>query len=107
VSWVNDLSADDRSRWDTLVEHFRRDALEKISGSAAFMSIAPDGEGDVQFWAELGCAIMLGKPILVVVHGDRDVPEKLRRIADEVVRADLDTQEGQAEIGDAVERLLA
>ena len=53
------------------------------------MTLVPDREttaGDVQYWTELGGAIMLDKPILAIVFGDARVPEKLARVADEVVR---------------------
>lgn len=40
--WTDDLSEEDHERWDAFVDHFRRDALEKIGGSAIFVSHPPD-----------------------------------------------------------------
>lgn len=92
-------------QWDAFVESFR-EQFEGISESSAFMSLVPEGEGDVQFWAQLGCAIMLDKPILAVAIRGRDVPPKLRLLADEIVRADIDTEDGKQAIIDALDRLV-
>jgi hypothetical protein len=35
---------------------------------------------------ELGASIMMDKPIIVMVRGEEPVPEKLRLVADEIVR---------------------
>lgn len=103
MSW---LTPDERRRWDEIVDHFRRDTLEKIAGSAIVMSIAPaEGEFDVQYACELGASIILDKPILVVALPGRPVPAKLRQIADQVVVCDIDTQAGQQQLRDAVEKM--
>ena len=86
---------------------FNRDSLAGINASAVFMSIVPDGDGDVLFWAQLGCAIMLGKPILVVAPEGRDIPKKLRSLADAVVEADIGTEAGRLAIMDSLEELGA
>lgn len=57
-----------------------------MKDSALVASIVPSEEGDVQFWVELGASIMLNKPIIAVLFGDRDIPPKLKLIADEIVR---------------------
>lgn len=101
------LNPDEQSQWNAFVEHFRREQLRGISESAVFMTLVPDEEGDVQFWAQLGCAIMLNKPILAVSIEGRNVPPKLRRIADEVVEADIDTEIGKNAILAALERIGA
>ena len=99
------LTPEEQEQWDGFVEQFRREQVAGISESAMFMSIVPDDEGDVQFWAQLGCAIMLDKPILAVAIRGRDVPPKLRLIADKVVRADIDTEDGKQAILGALHTL--
>lgn len=96
----------DDPEWHEFVDHVRTDALEKIAGSAAMISLVPSGEVDVKFAVELGFGIMLDKPLLVVVAPGRELPRKLRRVADEVVVADVDLEEGREAISAAVKRLL-
>lgn len=68
------------------IEHIMGDMVPKMEGSALVCSILPhDREGDVKFWVELGASIMLDKPIVIVAFDDDEIPERLRRVADEVV----------------------
>lgn len=101
--WIDDLDPDERERWDAFVTHFRRDALEKISDSTAFVAIAPT-ELDVKFCVELGAAIMLDKPLLVIAMEGAEVPSQLRKIS-VVVHADLDTEAGRLAIESAIRTL--
>jgi len=101
--WTDELTPDERDAFDDFVEHFRRDALAKMHDSAFVMSILPtSGEVDLKFAIELGASIMLDKPIMAVVMPGAHVPERLRRVVDAVVEADLDTAEGRS----AIERAL-
>ena len=70
-------------RW---VRHVIDEMVPMLESSEAFMTLAPaKGQVDAKYCVELGAAIMLDKPIVVVVFGDRPVPRKLAAIADEVV----------------------
>lgn len=101
------MSPEEQKEWDAFVEAFRREAVEKISGSAGFLSLIPESDDiDVKFCVELGAAIMMNKPIIAVVHKGRTAPEKLAKIADEIVYADLDTTEGQKEVAMAIRRVV-
>lgn len=91
--------------WDDFVAHTRRVTVEGLAASAFVMSLVPRGEPDIKFAVELGLSIMLDKPILAVVLSGSAVPEKLRRVADEVVVADVDTEEGVALVAAAVNRM--
>lgn len=93
--------------WLEFVDHVRRDAMRKIAGSDAVVSIAPGpgNEGDVKFAVELGLSIMFGKPIIVVVPPGVEPPGKLREVADAVVEADLDLEEGQRALAEALREL--
>lgn len=107
TSWVDELTPEERNRWDAFGEHFRRDALEKISGSAAFVSILSSTDNvDVQFCCELGAAIMLDKPIVAVTLPGVRLPAKLREIADHVVEADIDTGAGRDELASALTTIV-
>lgn len=78
--WIDDPNA---KRW---VKHVVEDMLPKMEDSAVVCSIVPtDREGDVKFWVELGASIMLNKPLVIVAFDDRPIPERLRRVADEIV----------------------
>lgn len=104
--WLDNLTPDEREDWDQIVDHFRRDALEKISGSAFVASIVPSEEKfDVKFALETGTAVLLGKPIIAILGPGAEVPGKIGLIADEIVRADLDTEEGRREIAEAISRM--
>lgn len=104
TDWLDSLSSDERADWDRLVDHFRRDAVEKIDSSAFVASLVPRGDFDVKFALETGAAILLGKPILAIVGPGGELPGKLGLVTDEVVHADVDTEQGREAIADAIER---
>lgn len=86
--------------------HIEREVVPMIENCDTVISIAPpDGKVDVKFAVELGMAIMLGKPIIVVQRPGILVPPKLAKIADRVVNADLTTAEGAKAIGDLMDEL--
>ena len=104
--WIDKLDEDERQRWDEFVDHFRRDALEKMTESAFVASLVPREKFDVKFATELGAAIMLDKPILAIVAPGAVVPEKLRLVAEEVVEADVDVEAGRLKIMAAIDRVM-
>lgn len=86
--------------------------VPKISDSAFFLTLCPQdgGEGDVKFWVELGCAIMLDKPIISVVpyaeHDKLRISRKLRIVSDEIVYAPDGMNDAVGdEIRDVLERM--
>jgi hypothetical protein len=103
--WLDELSPEERAEWDRFVEHARRTTVEGMARSAFVMSIVPSGEVDIKFAVELGLAIMLDKPILAVVMPGAAVPGRLRRVADELVVADIDTEAGRRTLAEALARL--
>lgn len=92
-------------RW---IHHVLDEMEPKMASSAVVVSMVPeDREGDVKFWVELGASIMLGKPIIALVLGDREVPPKLALIADEVVRCPQGVDPAASDaLAAAVERVL-
>lgn len=69
-----------------------------MHGSAYVITIAPKGgEADVKLAVEIGFAILMDKPLIVFVPKGRAVGERLARIADHVLEADMTTEAGQKE----------
>lgn len=106
TDWVEALNPEERSSWDDFVDAFRKDALEKIVDSGAFLSLVPTAEHfDAKFAIELGTAIMLDKPLIVVAMPGAEIPTRLRAIADYVIEEDVDTEEGRQAIADALKSI--
>lgn len=103
--WRDELDDDERDAWDDFVDHFRRDALQKMESSAFVASLVPRGDFDVKFAVELGAAIMLDKPIVAIAAPGATIPDRLRRVVDELVEADVDTAEGREAIAAALARV--
>jgi hypothetical protein len=82
-SWDNYFDDPAVKKW---ARHIIDDTVPKMRNSAIVVQMVPDGTGDVKFWVELGASIMMDKPIVAVVFGDAKVPEKLKLIADDIVR---------------------
>lgn len=102
--WLDKLTPQERGEWDDIVLH-TREVLPMMEGSAIVMSLAPSGKPDAKYCIELGLAIMLDKPLLVVALAGQPVPARLRRAADEVIEADIDTDAGQRLLAAAVKRM--
>jgi hypothetical protein len=72
--------------WRDYSNRFRREVLPKLLESAIFMSIGSEvGNFDVQQATELGAALLMGKPILIVIPRGRTIGAQLRRAADEII----------------------
>lgn len=104
--WIDNLSPEERDSWQEFVDHFRKDALQKLDESAFVMSIVPkEHDVDVKFAVELGASIMLDKPIIAVVLPGARVPNKLRLVADRVVEADIDQEAGRQAVARAIREI--
>lgn len=94
--WTDNLSPDERAEWDRFVDHQRKVVVKAMDRSAYVMSLMTDAdEFDAKFAIETGMAIMLDKPIVLLVMPSTKIPFKLRKVADEIITADLDTEQGQ------------
>jgi hypothetical protein len=100
--WANDPV------WRDFAMRVRAEMLPQLTDSSICVSIAPGdrGNGDVKYWVELGASIMLDKPIVVVAHPGHQLPERLLRVADKVVYADLGTDQGQQAVAEALALLV-
>jgi nucleoside 2-deoxyribosyltransferase len=78
-----------------------------MKDSAYVITIAPtDGLADVKIAVEIGYAILLGKPLIVLKQPGRPVAEKLLRIADYVIEGDMDTEVGRESVQEQLKRVL-
>jgi hypothetical protein len=72
--------------WRDYSDRFRREVLPKLLDSAAFVSVGSEvGNFDVRQATELGAALLMGKPILIVIPRGRTIGAQLRRAADEII----------------------
>lgn len=82
------------------------DLVPKLEDSAMTISLVPEGETDIKFAVELGLSIMMDKPIIAVFRPGTKIPERLARVADEIVEADFsDMQDTQRRIMAATKRI--
>lgn len=93
------------SEFESYAARIIDDLVPKISESSVVFSLVPEGPSDVKFAVELGLSIMMDKPIIAVVQPGTKIPAKLAQIADAIVDANLNSDEGRAQILDALERL--
>lgn len=88
-------------------ERVRVHVLPKVSASALTVSLVPTGETDIKFAVELGLSIMLDKPIIAVVQPGTRVPERLIRVADRIVEADVYSEQGRERLQEAIGKAMA
>lgn len=81
----------------------RAHLLPKMSESALSLTLVPTGDTDIKFAVELGLSIMLDKPIIAVVQPGTKVPERLVRVADEIVEVQYGTPDASAKVQAAIE----
>jgi hypothetical protein len=104
MTWEEGLTAEERKNWESWVEHVRKDTVQKMDESAFVMQLVPSADKvDIKFATEIGLSIMLDKPILAIAAPGAEIPAKLRKIADVIVYADIDTEEGRDLVGQAVQ----
>lgn len=76
--------------WKEFEEHVRTITVPKMRDSSTVLLISPamDSKFDVQFAVQIGAAVLLEKPLLVIAMTGRPVPPKLERIADRIIYTD-------------------
>ncbi|MBT1509364.1 hypothetical protein KIP88_02520 [Bradyrhizobium sp. SRL28] len=85
----NPYDSADFKRWaDTM----RKRLIPKMRDSASVLMIAPDmsTDFDIEFALQIGASILLEKPLILLVHQGRNIPPKLRAIADRIIETNLD-----------------
>lgn len=98
----------DNPEFKRYARHVLKEMVPKMADSAYVITIAPDGgtAADVKQAVEIGYAILLNKPLIVLKTPGRVVAEKLLRIADHVVEGDMSTEAGRAAVSDQFKRIM-
>jgi len=93
MSKRNPYDSDGFRRW---ADDMRKRLIPQMRGSEHVLMIAPnmDAKFDIEFAVQIGAAILLEKPLILVVHAGRVVPPKLLAIADKIIEADLNDEAG-------------
>jgi len=102
---MSDWSADPQAK--RYLDHVRLNVLPRIEESALFLALMPDGEPDLKMATELGLAILLGKPLIVVATRGEVIPDSLERLASAVVRGAIDDPDTLFELKNAILRFGA
>lgn len=65
------------------------DGLRGVRESAAFVALwddqGPLSETRVEFYLQVGAAVVMGKPFVLTVPHGQTIPDKMRKIADRIV----------------------
>lgn len=92
--------------WKEYADHVMNDMVPMLSESSMTFSIYPtSGHGDVKYWVELGASIMMDKPIIVIVHPGVSISERLKRVADHVLYADMNDDASREKLVDRLEQI--
>lgn len=85
---ATDFLGDFRSdpQWRAWADHVRDNVVGRILASTHIIAVVPERADDLQFAAEVGLAMMLGRPLILVIAEGRGLPVKLGEVAETVVR---------------------
>jgi hypothetical protein len=101
------MSEFDDSDFKAFAKHIRTNMVPAMRDSAYVITIAPDGsDADIKIAVEIGTAILLNKPLVVLKIPGRVVAEKLLRIADHVIEGDMATEAGRESVLAQMNRVL-
>ena len=87
------------------LESAGRDMLPKMKESALCISIY-SGKVDAKFAMELGAALLYDKPIILMVTKDAQLPPRLEKIADAIVRGDIGDEATKDRLQAAIKKVL-
>jgi hypothetical protein len=94
---------------DPFLQHFEQHVLPRVAQSSVIVVILTDGL-DSKLCLELGAAVLLDKPIIVLTCALTLVSERLGRIADKVVvigdRGTWKSDQARARIEQAIDDIL-
>lgn len=92
---------------DDWIAHALDELLPMMESSSVVASIVPTTGVDAKFALELGFAMMLDKPIIIVIRPGMAVPAKLMKVADAVVEGDITTDQGRRSLSARLETATA
>lgn len=84
--------------WRRFVVSVNKDLVPKMAGSSAVIIPMGRDDTDVAFALQVGFAVIMQKPLLLIVPAGFDPPPKLEGIADRIVRADYTSEEGRLRV---------
>lgn len=90
-------------RW---LKRAEREMLPKLRESALSLMLFHEGHVDMKIAVELGSAILLDKPIVVITGPNDKIPPVLLAIARKVIRANVNTSEGKEAISREIAKFL-
>jgi hypothetical protein len=73
-------------------DRMRTRLIPKMADSGSILMIAPNvnEKFDIEFALQIGASILLEKPLILLAHTGRQIPSKLRAIADKIIEVNLD-----------------
>jgi hypothetical protein len=88
------------------LDHAEKEMLPKMKDSALTISLF-HGEVDIKQCLEIGAAILLDKPIILVASKDKPIPANLKRVASAIIECD-DTKDPStwAKVNAAISKVL-
>lgn len=87
------------------MEDTERDLLPKMKGSALSIAIF-SGSVDAKLCMEIGAAVLLDKPIILLVTGDSQIPASLQRAAVEIIHGHPEDPRTRTKVTAALSRHL-
>jgi hypothetical protein len=92
------------------VQHYlaraEREMLPMLADSAVSVTIF-SGKVDIKLCVEMGAAVLLDKPIIIVVCGSEPVPANVRRVASAIIEGETSDPAVMRQLQDAITRVLA
>jgi hypothetical protein len=98
---------EDSQGWEWFAEHVRRELVPNMRSSQVVVSIIPSNDKfDVKLALELGAALLLDKPIVLVMPEGQQAPPRLARVADKIVYGSFKTEAGRQKILEGLKTYL-
>lgn len=82
--------------WHAFAEDVKDRLVPMIKDSSLSMALYTGGDPDPKQAIEIGYMVLLDKPIILTVAPGAQVPEKVARVADEIVEVNFDDPEDTA-----------
>lgn len=94
--------------WEEYAKQVREELVPMVGDSSiAVLSVVPPDKLDVAFAVQLGCMILLDKPIIAIVNRGSKVPNKLAIVADEIVEGSIGEPGFETRFRAAISRITA
>jgi hypothetical protein len=87
------------------LESVERDMLPKMASSAMSIAIF-SGSIDAKICLEIGAAVLMDKPIILLALNDTKIPDTLQRAAHTIVRGDPYAEDTQQKLQNALSGIL-